>query len=80
MEGGYVHGREALRSYWIRQRAMIDPHVEPLQFSKGPEDEVIVEVHQILRDLNGNLVADKLVGHVFRFEKGLVQRFDIRNA
>lgn len=80
MEGGYVHGREALRSYWIRQWAMIDPHVEPLQFSKGPEDEVIVEVHQILRDLNGNLVADKLVGHVFRFEKGLVQRFDIRNA
>jgi hypothetical protein len=59
---------------------MIDPHVEPLQFSKGPEDEVIVEVHQIVRDLNGNLVADKLVGHVFRFEKGLVKSFDIRNA
>jgi hypothetical protein len=71
MEGGYVHGREAVRSYWTRQWAMIEPHVEPLQFSKGPEDEVIVEVHQIVRDVNGTLVGDKLVGHVFRVEKGL---------
>jgi hypothetical protein len=61
-EGGYVHGREAVRSYWPRQWAMIEPHVEPLQFSNGPEDEVIAEVHQIVRDVNGTLVADKLVG------------------
>ena len=80
MEGGHVHGREEVRSYWTRQWAMIDPHVEPAAFSKGPEGEVIVEVHQIVRDLNGNLLADKMVGHVFRFEKGLVKRFDIRNT
>ncbi len=80
MEGGYVHGREEVMSYWTRQWAMIDPHVEPAEFSKSPEGEVIVEVHQIVRDLNGNLLADKMVGHVFRFEKGLVKRFDIRNT
>ena len=78
MEGGYVQGREGVRSYWTRQWAMIDPYVEPVEFSKGPEGEVIVEVHQIVRDLNGNVMVDKQVGHVFRFEKGLVQRFDIR--
>jgi ketosteroid isomerase-like protein len=79
MEGGHVHGREGVRSYWTRQWAVIDPHVEPVEFSKGPEGEIIVEVHQIVRDPNGALLADKLVGHIFRFEKGLVQRFDIRN-
>jgi hypothetical protein len=80
MEGGHVHGREGVRSYWTRQWGMIDPRVEPVQFSKGPDGEVTVEVHQIVRDLDGNLLADKMVGHVFRLEKGLVKRFDIVSA
>jgi len=41
---------------------------------------VIVEVHQVVRDLNGNLLADKMVGHVFRIEDGFVKRFYIRGA
>jgi hypothetical protein len=78
MEGGHVHSRAGVRSYWTRQWATVDPHVEPIAFSKGPEGEVVVEVHQVVRDLNGNVLADKRVGHVFRFESGLVKRFDIR--
>lgn len=78
MEGGYVHGREEVRSYWKRQWTMVDPHVEPVAFAEGPKAEVIVEVHQVVRDLEGNLLADKMVGHIFRVENGLVTRFDIR--
>ena len=78
MEGGHVRGRDGVRSYWTRQWAMIDPHVEPIEFSNGPEGEVVVEVHQVVRDLNGNLLADKMVGHMFRIENGLIKRFDIR--
>src|SRR5580704_19706501 len=74
MEGGHVHGRKEVRSYWTRQWAMIDPHVEPVAFTNGPGGEVIVEVHQVVRDLNGDLLADKMVGHVFRIENGLVKR------
>jgi len=80
MEGGHVHGRDEVRSYWARQWAMIDPHVEPVAFARGPEGDVVVEVHQVVRDLNGNVLADKMVGHVFRIENGLVKRFDIRGA
>jgi ketosteroid isomerase-like protein len=29
MEGGHVHGRDEVRSYWKGQWAMIDPQVEP---------------------------------------------------
>jgi hypothetical protein len=29
MDGGYVHGREAVREYWTRQWTMVSPHVEP---------------------------------------------------
>lgn len=80
MDGGHVYGREGVREYWTRQWAMIAPHVEPAAFSTGPEGEVIVEVHQVVHDLSGNLLADKMVGHIFRIEKGLVKRFDIRGA
>ena len=80
MEGGHVRGRNEVRSYWTRQWAMIDPHVEPVAFADGPDGEVIVEVHQVVRDLNGNLLADKMVGHVFRIEDGFVKRFYIRGA
>jgi ketosteroid isomerase-like protein len=64
MEGGHVYGRHEVRSYWARQWTMIDPHVEPVAFAQGPEGEVVVEIHQVVRDLNGNLLADKMVGHV----------------
>jgi ketosteroid isomerase-like protein len=79
MEGGHVHGREEVRKYWTRQWAMIDPHVQPVEFATGPGGEVVVEVHQVVRDLNGKLLADKMVGHVFRIADGLVKRFDIRD-
>jgi nuclear transport factor 2 (NTF2) superfamily protein len=80
MEGGHVHGRDGVRSYWTRQWAMIDPHVEPVEFSIGSGGEVVVEVHKIVRDLQGNLLVDQMVAHIFQIENGLVRRFDIRGA
>jgi nuclear transport factor 2 (NTF2) superfamily protein len=80
MEGGYVHGRDEVRAYWTHQWATIDPRVEPIEFSRGLEGEVIVEVHVVVRDLSGNLLRDDMVGHVFRIENGLIGRFDIRGA
>src|SRR5258705_4507794 len=80
MEGGHVHGREAVRSYWTRQWAAIDPRVEPTGLSTGAEGEIVVEVHQTVRDLQGAMLADQMVGHIFRIENGLITRFDIREA
>jgi hypothetical protein len=80
MEGGHLHGRAEVRSYRTRQWTMIDPHVEPVAFAHGPEGQVVVDVHQLVRDLNGNLLTDKMVSHVFRIENGLIKRFDIQSA
>jgi ketosteroid isomerase-like protein len=79
IEGGHVHGHESVRSYWQRQWTMINPHVEPLGFSTGP-DGVVVEVHQTVRNLGGKQLSEKMVGHIFRIEDGLITRFDIRPA
>ena len=78
MEGGHEHGREAVRAYWTRQWAMVDPHVEPKEFSVGEGGSIVVEVHQVVKDLEGKLLADQRVGHIFQIEDGLIRRFDIR--
>jgi hypothetical protein len=78
MEGGHVYGHDGVRDYWTRQWAKIDPHVEPAGFSVGPDGTITVEVHQTVRDLAGNILSERTVGHSFRIEGGLITRFDIR--
>lgn len=80
MEGGHVRGRDEVRSYWKRQWAIVDPHVEPVEISSNANGEAVVKVHQVVRDIEGNLLADKMVIHVFQMRDGLIQRFDIRDA
>jgi SnoaL-like domain len=78
MEGGHVHGRDGVREYWTRQWAMIDPRVEPVDFTEGDDGTIKVEVHQVVRDLEGRILLDKMVGHIFRLEGSLIRRFDIQ--
>jgi hypothetical protein len=80
MEGGHVHGHDGVRAYWARQWTMIDPHVEPVDFRAKGDGVVTVEVHQTVRDLGGNLLSDRRVGHVFQIQDGLIRRFDIAVA
>ncbi|SRR5260370_448993 len=61
-------------------------HVDLVLVQGGAEfraintDPGIVLTTVAMRDLNGNLLADKMVGHVFRIENGLIKRFDIQSA
>jgi hypothetical protein len=77
MEGGYFQGRGEVRRYWTRQWALIDPHVEPVAFAERAGGEVVVEVHQLLRGLAGEVLVDRMVWHLFEMEDGLIRRFDI---
>ncbi len=80
MDGGHIHGCEAVRGYWTLQWSTIDPHVEPVNVVPDEDGSVTVEVHQVVRDLQGQLLLDETVRHVFRIDDGLVSRFDIRSA
>ena len=53
MDGGHVHGREAVREYWTRQWTMVSPHVEPVGFRRTQDGAIIAEVRQSVRDLEG---------------------------
>jgi len=65
-------------AYWLRQWAILDPHVEPVAFSQTPDGTTVVEVQQVVHDLTGKLLVDQMMGHLFHLENGLVTRFDIR--
>jgi ketosteroid isomerase-like protein len=78
MEGGRELGHDAVRAYWTRQWQLIDTHVEPESLSDDEHGRVVVEVHQVVRDLDGALLADQRVMHVHTLRDGLIARMDIR--
>jgi len=78
MEGGRVHGHDAVREYWTRQWRSIDPHVAPMRFVAEDGGRMVVDVRQVVRDLAGNLIRDEMVQHVYRVDDGLVRRMEIR--
>ena len=78
MEGGTVHGRLAVREYWTRQWAIINPRVEPLSFEDDGTGRVMVKVHQVVLDLKGTVIADHMVCHTYTFEDHLVKRMEIK--
>jgi len=78
IEGGTVHGHDGVRAYWTRQWGMVDPHVEPVSFTEDESGRIAVRVHQVVRDLAGNLLLDRMVKHVYTLRDRLIQSMDIR--
>ncbi|NEP17681.1 MAG: nuclear transport factor 2 family protein [Leptolyngbya sp. SIO4C1] len=76
-KGGIVRGPEAVRAYWTEQWSEIDSHVEPVAFHRENDGQILVEVHQVVRDLAGAVLADEYVGHRFTIEHGLIQTMEV---
>ena len=77
LEGGFVYGRDAVREYWINQFKTIQPELETLKFETDENDRHIVTVHQIVKDLQGNVLADATVHQIFTIEDGLISLYEI---
>jgi len=76
-KGGFVHGPEEVRAYWTEQWSEINPHVEPVSFYSEEAGRILVDVHQVVRDLLGAVLADEHVGHRFTLEQGLIQVMEV---
>jgi ketosteroid isomerase-like protein len=76
IEGGRVRGHDEVRAYWERQFETTDPHVEPKRFAEEG-GRFAVDVHQVVRDADGTLLADQRVRHVFTLRDGLIERMEI---
>jgi hypothetical protein len=76
-KGGLVRGHEEVRAYWTEQWSEIDPHVEPTSFHPEGAGRILVEVHQVVRDRAGAVLADGHVGHRFTIESGLIRAMEV---
>lgn len=76
-KGGFVRGPEEVRAYWTEQWSEIDPKVDPVAFHPQEDGGILVEVHQVVRNLAGNTLADEHVGHLFTFDSGLIQAMEL---
>jgi ketosteroid isomerase-like protein len=78
MDGTRVHGHDNVRDYWTRQWTTIDPHVDPVSIKQDERANTVVEVHQVVRDLDGKLLVDQIVQHVYVIQDGRIVRMDIQ--
>jgi ketosteroid isomerase-like protein len=79
-EGGRVLGHDQVRKYWTRQWKMIDPTVNPERFVMEEDGRIAVHVHQVVRDLGGNVISEGMVEHVYLIEHGLIKSMEIREV
>ena len=76
MDGGFVYGQDAVRNYWTRQFTMVSSTVTPLAI-EAENGAVKIKVHQVVHDLNGNLLAYEFVYHFFHLQKNKIALFEI---
>lgn len=78
-EGGRIEGKEAIRSYWKRQWSEFDPHVESLKVTER-NGKIEVAVRQLVKSLEGEVLSDIEVQHVYTIRNGLVQTMELGNS
>lgn len=76
-KGGFVRGPEEVAAYWTEQWSEIDPHVEPVAFQAEEDGRILVEVRQVVKSLDGAVLADERVRHRFTVEGGLIRAMEV---
>ena len=77
LEGGFVYGNDAVREYWLNQFKNIQVELETLKFETDENNRNVVTVHQVIKDSQGNLLADATVQQIFTIEDGLISLYEI---
>lgn len=72
-KGGFVQGHQEIKAYWQEQWHEINPKVVPIDFEAMNKNEITVTVNQIVKNLDGQILADEHVKHTFTFTKHLIQ-------
>jgi hypothetical protein len=79
-EGGRATGKEEIRAYWTRQWKEFDPNVEPLEVLDQGGGKIQVRVHQLVKNLSGDVLSDSEVWHNYTIADGLIERMDIGDS
>jgi hypothetical protein len=59
---------------------MIDPKVYPVHVGEDDLGRTVVDVHQLVRNLEGVIVLDQMVRHAYVMENELIKSMEILEA
>lgn len=76
-EGDHANGHDEVRAYWERQWKEIDPNVTPVGFRERENGTLEVEVDQLVKDLEGNILFEGKVKHIYVINDGQLQQMNI---
>jgi ketosteroid isomerase-like protein len=81
LAGERLHGRDALRAYWLDQFKLIRSEVAPLRFTALPDGRTQVLVDQVVRNLDGRLWSEGQVVQTYSFDPGgRITRMDVADV
>ena len=79
-EGGRVVGKQEIRDYWTRQWAEFDPRVDVLEVVEREAGKTDVKVHQLVKNVQGDVLSDTELWHVYVIANGLIERMDLKEG
>ena len=79
MTGGREIGHQAIREYWTAQWSVINSQVTPVSY-RVVGDQIILEVHQLVKDMEGETLSNSVVYHTYKFVDGKITKMDISDA
>lgn len=78
LDGGRLHGRDALRGYWTEQFAIIRPEAFPIAFEALDDGRMRVKLQYGARSVeSGGLWANQIITHTYSFDGDLITRMDV---
>ena len=76
-QGGRVVGHDAVRAYLLSQWEVIAQQVHPHRVRELPDGRVEVLVEQWIRDVDGDVLSESVVLHVYTCTGPLISRMDV---
>lgn len=80
MEGKMIAGKEAIREYWTHQWQVLNPTVVPEDIEVLKDGRLKIKVHQVVKDMDGKLLFDGYVYHVYTIKNGLIEKMEVEES
>ena len=78
LEGTILTGHDQVRTYWISVWGMISPQLTPVRYHAEADGRTGVLVRQQVRDLQGAMLVDRSIEHLYRITDGKIAAMEIR--
>lgn len=73
-----LHGKDAVRAYWLKKWAKNHPHDEPVAISDLSEETSVVRINQVVYALDGSVISRGMFEQTYQIKDKLIVRMDLK--